>query len=211
MLQISRPHIGSPRRHLDIGASAGTLALRFQEHFQGTAIGVEPGQAYLDYARKKGLKAYPTLEELESQNSEPFDLVSMAHVLEHLPDPAGYLRHLREALLTPDGWLLIEVPNLYVHNSFEVAHLVSFSPHTLTETAYKAGFNVHLLARHGQPRSIVLPLYLTMLARPMRTPHSMETYRVRPEKRVALKRRIGFVRRRLLQRLFPALAWVPTP
>jgi hypothetical protein len=135
----------------------------------------------------------------------------MAHVLEHLPDPVGYLVHLRETLLAPDGLLLIEVPNLYAHNSFEVAHLAAFSAHTLQETVRKAGFSVQLLVQHGQPRSVVLPLYLTLLARPEIPPIGPEDYLVRPEWGVALKRRLGFARRRLLQRLFPALAWVPTP
>ena len=43
MLHISRPSLGDAERHLDIGASAGVLALRFQEHLQGTAVGIEPG------------------------------------------------------------------------------------------------------------------------------------------------------------------------
>ena len=211
LLHISRPYLAEARRHLDIGASAGILALRFQEHLQGTAVGIEPGQAYRDYAQSQGLAVYPTLEALEAEGPEPFDLVSMAHVLEHLPDPVGYLAHLRKNILAPGGLLLIEVPNLYAHNSFEVAHMAAFSPHTLRETVRKAGFSVQLLVRHGQPRSVVLPLYLTLLAKPRKGAAAPGVYAVRPERGVPLKRRLGFARRRLLQRLFPALAWVPTP
>jgi 2-polyprenyl-3-methyl-5-hydroxy-6-metoxy-1,4-benzoquinol methylase len=211
LLHISRPHLGETRRHLDIGASAGVLALRFQAHLKGAAVGIEPGQAYRVYAQSQGLAVYPTLEALEAENPEAFDLVSMAHVLEHLPNPVEYLAHLRKTLMAPNGLLLIEVPNLYAHNSFEVAHMAAFSAHTLEEALHKAGFAVELLVQHGQPRSVVLPLYLTLLARPQKTPGNPEDYTVRPERRVILKRQLGFARRRLLQRLFPALAWVPTP
>ena len=174
-------------------------------------MGIEPGQAYRDYAQSQGLAVYPTLEALEAEGPEPFDLVSMAHVLEHLPDPVGYLAHLRKNILAPGGLLLIEVPNLYAHNSFEVAHMAAFSPHTLRETVRKAGFSVQLLVRHGQPRSVVLPLYLTLLAKPQKGGAAPGVYAMHPERGVPLKRRLGFARRRLLQRLFPALAWVPTP
>ncbi len=39
-----------------------------------------------------------------------FGLVSMFHVLEHLPDPRGYLRAARELLL-PQGRLVVQVPD----------------------------------------------------------------------------------------------------
>jgi hypothetical protein len=36
-----------------------------------------------------------------------------------------------------------------------------------------------------------------------------ESASIRPERGVALKRRAGMLRRRILQRLFPDLAWLP--
>lgn len=49
----------------------------------------------------------------------------MAHVLEHLPDPVEYLVPSLKNLIDPAGWHLIEVPNLYAHDSFRPAHLVA--------------------------------------------------------------------------------------
>jgi len=80
------------------------------------------------------LTVYPSLDDLGQADGGRFDLVSMAHVLEHIPNPVEYLSDLRERYLTPDGWLLIEVPNLYAHDSFEIAHSIAFSSHTLRET-----------------------------------------------------------------------------
>ncbi len=95
-----------------------------------------------------------------------FDLISLAHVLEHIANPVQYLAGLRQNWLTEEGSLLVEVPNLYCHDSFEVAHLVAYSPHSLTQTLQQAGFEIVVFVQHGRPRSSILPLYLTVLARP---------------------------------------------
>jgi hypothetical protein len=105
--------------------------------------------------------------------------------------------------LTRDGWLLLEVPNLYCHDSFEIAHLVSFSPHTLRQTVQKAGFEVVKLRAHGHPRSELLPLYLTLLACP-----GTSAGVIQPEKNVARKRQLGMFRRRVTQKFFPKKAWL---
>ena len=205
LVGFARPVVPGVSRHLDIGCSMGILLQRFQAEYRDRAVGVEPGEMHRAQAAKNGLTVYPTLEELEKAGEARFDLVSMSHVLEHLPDPVGYLSHLRDFLLTPDGWLLIEVPNLYAHDSFEVAHLYAFSPHTLTETLHRGGFEVVKFEKHGLPNSALFPLYLTVLCRPLVQP---ETTPVRPEKGVAFKRRIGMLRRRVEQRLRPGKAWL---
>jgi hypothetical protein len=72
----------------------------------------------------------------------------------------------------------------------------------------QGGFQVIRLKAHGQPRSVVLPLYLTALARPLAGRRLPGGFKARPERAVALKRRWGLTRRRALERLFPDLAWL---
>jgi len=204
LAEFVQPLLPSVSRHLDIGCSLGILLRHFREKYQGQAVGVEPGEAHRIQAQKEGLNVYASLEELEKACEERFDLVSMSHVLEHLPDPVGYLAHLRTAILSPDGRLLLEVPNLYAHDSFEVAHLFAFSPHTLTETLRRSGFEVVKFEQHGRPNSALFPLYLTILCRPAAQP---DLAPVRPERGVARKRRIGMLWRRVLSRLFPHRVW----
>jgi 2-polyprenyl-3-methyl-5-hydroxy-6-metoxy-1,4-benzoquinol methylase len=209
LLAFLGEHNVKPSRHLDIGCSSGILLQRFRDHFGCEAIGVEPGDAYRAYAREKGLNVHPDLGSLQAAEEKRFDLISMAHVLEHIPDPVGYLADLREHHLTPSGLILLEVPNLYAHDSFEIAHMTSFSAHTLRQVIQHAGFELVALKRHGQPRSDILPLYLTVLARSSAQPDGQKA--VVPERNVALKRRLGMLWRRVIQRLLPRRAWVPLP
>ena len=84
-------------------------------------VGVEPGEAYRRYAQGRGINMYAALDELLADNPPRFDLVSLVHVLEHLPDPVGMLSTIRRGF--NKRHLLLEVPNFYAHDSFELAHL----------------------------------------------------------------------------------------
>jgi len=206
LLGFVQPYVPAMASHLDIGCSTGLILQHFKKKYDCRPVGIEPGEAYRAYACQEGLTVYASLEELREKANEKFTLISMSHVLEHLPDPVGYLVNLREALLDPKGWLLLEVPNLYAHDSFETAHLVSYCSHTLVQAVEKAGYEVVKIEQHGRPRSSMLPLYITLLAHPdLRPPHD---FVIRPEKLVKFKRRAGMLRRRIVEKLFPGRAWL---
>ena len=194
------------RRHLDIGSSAGLLMEAVAEAFGTETVGVEPGEVYRRHAAAKGLSVYAALEEVPDG---AFDLVTMSHVLEHLPDPVGYLRRLRQTRLAEGGWLLVEVPNLFGHPSLELPHLYAFHPATLRATLEVAGYQVMQLKVHGVPRSRLLPLYLTALARPAEG--SGPTQPRSSARGVRLRWRLGTLWRRWATRLAPGWAWLPVP
>jgi 2-polyprenyl-3-methyl-5-hydroxy-6-metoxy-1,4-benzoquinol methylase len=196
-------------RHLDIGSSAGILLKQFQAGLDTQGVGVEPGEAYRKYALEHGMITYASLEDLDQEGEPRFDLVSLVHVVEHLPDPTGYLRKIRDKYLTATGWLLIEVPNLYAHDCFEIAHLVSFSEHTLGQTLLRAGYAVKAFEKHGRPRSARIPLYLTMLGQPDEATEKRAVMPAKKESRVRWRRKMGLIRRRLVERVFPHQAWKP--
>jgi 2-polyprenyl-3-methyl-5-hydroxy-6-metoxy-1,4-benzoquinol methylase len=200
-----RTQVTAVSRHLDIGCSLGILLRHFQDAYATQAVGIEPGEAHRRQAQQAGLTVYASLEELERAGEPPFDLITMSHVLEHLAAPVEYLTHLRESRLAPDGWLLVEVPNLYAHDSFEVAHLTAFSPHTLREVLRLGGFEIVKFEAHGRPTSALFPLYLTVLCRAASQP---DTRPIRPERGVTRKRRWGMLWRRILSRLLPGHAWL---
>lgn len=205
LLGFTEEYVEKVNRHLDIGSSAGILLERFREAYGSHVVGVEPGEAYRCYAEEAGISTYPTLEALKATADEKFDLVSLAHVLEHIPDPVAYLRELRAETLTADGWLLVEVPNLFAHNSFELAHMTAFSAHTLGQTLTQAGFEVIAERKHGLPLSEIIPLYLTALARPRREQKEVD---VQPERIVWWKRKLSMVTWFVVSWIRPQQAWV---
>ncbi len=192
-------------RHLDIGSSSGVLLKTFIEGYDCEGIGVEPGDSYRAYAEKQGLKNFSSLEKIKKGENKKFDLISMSHVLEHMPDPIAFLSELAE-LLTEEGKVLVEVPNLYGHTSFEISHLSSFSPHTLAEIFKQAGYTDLKIKVHGTPRSTILPLYLTLIASPSKMLKKPE---VLPERLVSIKRKLGMLNQKIMGRLFPKKAWLP--
>lgn len=203
LLNFVKGEIPAVTRHLDIGCSAGSLLEKFRSQYGNYPVGVEPGEAYRRYAQAKGLTVYSDIADLQTAGESKFSMISIAHVLEHLSNPVGYLTYLRDRYLSQDGWLLIEVPNLYCHDSFEIAHLISFSEHTLCQTLQRSGYEIVKLEAHGRPRSELLGLYLTVLTRP-----GNQVGIIQPEKMVTQKRQLGMFRRRVLQRFFPKRAWI---
>ncbi len=159
----------SVNNHLDIGSSAGILLLTLQERWGCQSVGVEPSVAHREAAGGKGLQVFASLDEVLREVPQKFDLITVAHVLEHVPDPVPFLRLLRERALRPDGHILIEVPNLYGHSCFEPGHLVSFTSTTLERALQAAGYRVVFEKRHGIPRSQRRPLYLLVAAEPAST------------------------------------------
>lgn len=208
LVSFVRKQVNKVTRVLDIGCSAGLLLQAFNQAFGCQVVGIEPGISYREYATRTGFRIFESLETLQSAGETRFDLVSMAHVLEHIPDPVAYLVELREKILSPDGTLLIEVPNLYMHDSFEVAHLSSFSAHTLIQMIQKSGYDVIRMEKHGRPRSKILPYYLVILCKPTSLKRKIA---LRREGSVRFKRQAGLLYRRLVRRIFPALAWSSLP
>lgn len=206
LLEFLKGNVHQVVRYLDIGSSSGVLLKIVEEYYNCISIGVEPGDAYRKYARDSGFNVYPDLQQVRKVNHGAFDLISMIHVLEHIPDPVSYLSELREFYLDPKGYLLIEVPNLFFHNSFEIAHLSAFSKHSLKQTLIKSGYSIMGSIGHGFPRSKLIPLYLTILAKPMdNATHNT----VKPELGVKTKRKLGFLYRRIVQKILPNWSWVP--
>lgn len=193
-------------RILDIGASSGLLLDTFRKEFQAEVVGVEPGNAYRALAEQKNIAMFSSIEQLLESSPEGFNLVTLMHVLEHLENPIQVLLKIREQLLASDGNLLIEVPNFYAHDSYELAHLSCFSQHTLKEMLRQAGFKVVLFRKHGMPRSRTLDLYLTVLAKASDEPVN---HIVQPEHHVAFKRKAGMFKRKLLTKLNPDQTWLP--
>ena len=210
LVRLLRPQAESVTRHLDIGCSAGLLLEAVGGVYGCESVGVEPAEVYRNYCAARGLSVLPDLDRLAETGNDRFDLVSLAHVLEHLADPVGYLVELKNRWLRPGARLLVEVPNLFGHTSLETPHLMCFHSGTLRKTLAVAGYHVLNLVRHGEPRSRLIPLYLTAIAEPAAAVVSRESVRSGAGG-VRRRRRAGMAWHRLATRLAPRWAWLPLP
>lgn len=105
-------------RILDIGAGTGDfLSVAKQNGWQ--TIGVEPSDKAKAIALKKGVSFVEQTSELENYS---FDVISMWHVLEHVPNLDNQMKELKR-LLKPNGTLIIAVPNF---KSFDAKYYGKF-------------------------------------------------------------------------------------
>jgi 2-polyprenyl-3-methyl-5-hydroxy-6-metoxy-1,4-benzoquinol methylase len=143
----SRP---GARTLLDIGAAAGLLVKLARE--QGLdAQGVEPSHDLVAAAaRLHGVDLIQGTVPHERLRGALFDIVFLADVIEHVPDPVALLRGARE-LLAPGGVLLVVTPDVgslarrllgkrWWH--FRLAHVGYFDARSLGEACARAGLSV---------------------------------------------------------------------
>jgi 2-polyprenyl-3-methyl-5-hydroxy-6-metoxy-1,4-benzoquinol methylase len=150
------PASDRPRRALDIGCGDGEFLEVLQQ------LGWECHGTELTEVTARRAAAVPGLRiragALTSDAFEPgrFDVVSLWHVLEHLPDPDRTLRDCAR-WMSAGGLLLLAVPNLdsWQARAFRGAwfhldppfHLHHFAPRSLARALAGAGFDV-LETRH---------------------------------------------------------------
>lgn len=103
---------------LDIGAGTGDF-LKHAENKGWTIQGVEPNASARKLALQKGVSLTETLDEFRGKQ---FDVVTLWHVLEHLPNLEETIKKI-EDLVMPGGILIIAVPNF---KSFDSQHYQSF-------------------------------------------------------------------------------------
>jgi 2-polyprenyl-3-methyl-5-hydroxy-6-metoxy-1,4-benzoquinol methylase len=152
----------APRTLLDYGAGGGGFLKHARE--RGWQVrGFEPARRGIASCRAAGLDVTDCLDDLPSAE---FGVITVHHVLEHVPNPGDVLRQMRR-LLAADGRLYVEVPNarsLRAHLSFPLLsrhfpideryraypiHLLYYSPQTLQQQLAKAGWSVEHLFTIG--------------------------------------------------------------
>ena len=106
---------------LDVGCGTGDfLKVCQQHHFN--VVGVEPNEKARALAISKlgtKTKMYSDLFEIKK---EQYDVITLWHVLEHVPNLEAYVQKLT-SLLKPNGVLIIAVPN---YKSFDAKHYGEF-------------------------------------------------------------------------------------
>ncbi|WP_299522699.1 class I SAM-dependent methyltransferase [uncultured Lutibacter sp.] len=96
---------------LDVGCGTGDFLLNCKNN-GWNVVGVEPNHQAKSLAESKLTassisKVYTNLTDI---NSEKFDVITLWHVLEHVPNLEVYILNLKQ-LLKPNGVLVVAVPN----------------------------------------------------------------------------------------------------
>ncbi|MFC0262411.1 class I SAM-dependent methyltransferase [Fontibacter flavus] len=103
----------NPIKCLDFGSGKGQFLLKAKEAGWQT-LGLETAKERADFSREKyGLDVIEKYYHSGKIGEGEFDVISLNHVLEHLPHPIELLQELTEKNLKPGGILIVEVPNLH--------------------------------------------------------------------------------------------------
>ena len=132
---------------LDFGAGTGDFVV-YANQAEYQASGMEPNAKARDLAKSKGISLAPDLEAL---GNETFQVITLWHVLEHLPNLEEQISEIASRL-NPDGALVIAVPNFksfdakYYGNhwaGYDVPrHLWHFSKTAIRKLFKKKGFKI---------------------------------------------------------------------
>ncbi len=135
---------------LDIGCGKGML-LNYLQAAGWKTCGLELSENSAATARRMGVQVYTVSLDKAPLDAAGYDVISLFHVLEHLPDPGRTLELLKPHF-KPGGILVIEVPNAgswhfrllgphWFHYDAP-RHLYHFTPITLNRLLAAHGYTV---------------------------------------------------------------------
>jgi SAM-dependent methyltransferase len=168
---LTQGRAGGPPRVLDAGCATGALLEKLRDRGWACA-GVEISPS-AEYARQeRGLDVRNTSLEEGRFPKASFDLVLASHLIEHLNDPAAFVREVRR-VLAPGGCFLVTTPNIAGFQarlfrgrwrSAIFDHLYLFSVKTLSALLRQSGFAVERVRTWGGLAAGAAPVPVKRLA-----------------------------------------------
>lgn len=113
--------ISEEKKLLDIGCGTGDF-LRVAKDNSWTVSGIEPNESARTIANDKTNNSVFDIEQLSKFETNSFDVITLWHVLEHLPKIESHIE-IFESLLKPNGRLVIAVPN---YKSYDANYYKNF-------------------------------------------------------------------------------------
>jgi len=106
---------------LDVGCGTGDFLQTAQKN-NWTVSGIEPNEQARKIANKKTNNSVFEIEQLSKFEENSFDVITLWHVLEHLPNLENQISVFKK-LLKPNGTLIIAVPN---YKSYDATYYKEF-------------------------------------------------------------------------------------
>jgi SAM-dependent methyltransferase len=138
----------APGSLLEVGCGDGAKLAMLRSRGWGVTGQDLDAKAAQHACEKYGLDVRTTTVEALAQSGETIDAIIANHVIEHVSDPAAFLRHCSD-MLKPGGRLVIMTPNLDSHGHRVFGrnwmgldpprHLFLFSPVSLARLCHTAG------------------------------------------------------------------------
>lgn len=174
---------------VEIGASLGYL-LDFFRQDGWNVLGVEPNRGFAMYAeRELGLEVIPKTLGEAGLAPGSVDVVTMMHVIEHVPDPSAVFQEVRHVLKS-GGTFVLETPR-YDTLMFKLlgkrerslscdGHIYFFTSTTLAEMARRNGFEVMRTTYVGRSLTLQRLMYnIGVISKSQRVRDSLERLSVR--------------------------------
>jgi 2-polyprenyl-3-methyl-5-hydroxy-6-metoxy-1,4-benzoquinol methylase len=120
-LKIIRSNAEEGKYLLDFGCGTGDFLKEAQKK-GWHVLGIEPNEQAREIANKKTDNIVFNSEYISKLENESFDVITLWHVLEHVPNTREQLSVFNK-LLKPNGILIVAVPN---YKSYDAAHYKSF-------------------------------------------------------------------------------------
>ena len=105
---LPKPRPG--QRLLDIGCGNGDFLVNARDA-GWDVVGVDPDPKAVAAAKRRGLAVNMGSIDLFAGQSDCFDAITLSHVLEHLHEPAQFIRAVHR-LLKPGGVAFVDTPNI---------------------------------------------------------------------------------------------------
>lgn len=186
---------------LDFGCGAGGFLLKAKQ-VASKVYGVELEKRLQDHFLAHNLSIFENIDIVLSEHGGlKFDVITMFHVLEHLPDPKAMLIDLA-SLLNKGGEIIIEVPHAddalltlyeceaFSHFTYWSCHLFLFTVKTLGLLAEKAGLKVNYIK---QVQRYPLSNHLYWLAKGRPGGHQVWHFMNSPETHAAYEKQLAAV------------------
>lgn len=129
---------------LDLGGYQGMFLNAFSQIFNINGIVADLNENGINFAKKTfGFKDSFVIKSPENFSvKQKVNLVTMIHSLEHMRNPINILNNLRNNILTKDGHVFIEVPNLFGSPLNDPVHFFTFTKQSLSYILNKSGFEL---------------------------------------------------------------------
>jgi SAM-dependent methyltransferase len=140
----------------------GVLMAGLQDRFNCQSVGVDPNPEYRKWSIERFHEAQTLADEKkidlvvdipavyekigDMKSEKKFDTITISHTLEHMVDPVGTMRNLRENYHNNGGLLMVETPNIFGTvgraSPLMFPHIFAFSSFTLADTITRAGYSM---------------------------------------------------------------------